>query len=94
MSYKIVYGPEMKQEKKLRSSVMGLRTKIAAFLLLFAVTVRLAWPEGTAVLREILIPTDLTAAEQAFQSMMEDLRRGENLGDAITVFCRQIIENE
>ncbi len=94
MSYRIVYGPEIQPEKKQGSSTTRLRTMIAAFLLLCAVTVKLLWPEGTQVLREILIPTDLTLTEQAFQSMMDDLRSGEDLGDAITVFCKQIIENE
>ena len=93
MSYKIVYGPEITAQQQ-RTTDTRFRTMVAGFLLLFALTVKVLWPEGTQVLREMLIPTDLNATEQAFQSMMEDLRMGEDLGDAITVFCRQIIENE
>ena len=94
MSYRIVYGPERKAVKEREPSSLRFRSLIAGFLLLFAVIVKLLWPEGTAVLRQMILPTDLSATEQAFQCMMEDLRSGENLGDAITVFCRQIIENE
>ena len=94
MSYRIVYGPERKAVKERDLSSLRFRSLIAGFLLLFALIVKLLWPEGTEVLREVMIPADLNATEQAFQCMMEDLRSGENLGDAITVFCRQIIENE
>ena len=94
MSYRIVYGPEIKPVQNQGASTTRLRTLTAALLLSFALTVKLLWPEGTEMLREILIPTDLTVTEQAFQSMMEDLSMGEDLGEAITVFCRQIIENE
>lgn len=94
MSYRIVYGPEIKTKPQPGVSTTRYRSMIAGFLLLFALTVKILWPEGAQVLREMVMPTDLTVTEQAFQSMMEDLRSGEDLGDVITVFCKQILANE
>ena len=65
----------------------------AAFLLLGCLGVRTLWPEGTGVLREMLLPGELTPTEQAFSILMTDLRYGEPVGEAVTAFCRYVVEH-
>ena len=91
MGYQIVYGPtEDMHTKSVRSSVR-FRTMVAAALVLFALTVRLTWQEGADILREYLIPGERTLTQQAFLELVVDLRQGEFLKDALTVFCQRIL---
>ena len=49
------------------------------------------WPQGSELLRSVLLPGDPSAAETAFSRMVEDLRMGESLTDAVTAFCRTVV---
>ena len=70
---------------------MRLRTMIASMLLLFSLTVRFVWPDGTEQLRKYLIPGVQTVTERAFMQLCDDLRGGETTMDAVEVFCSKII---
>lgn len=91
MGYRIRYGPEpVWGEARPKSH---LRVMTAGFALAFVVLVRLLWPEGTALLRKTLVPgEDLTTA--AFAQMAEDIRAGEDVGEAVTAFCRTVVAEE
>ena len=65
-----------------------LRVLTAGFLLAFVLLVRLCWPQGTALLRQTLLPGE----DPAFLQLQSDIQAGEPLGDAVTAFCRQIVE--
>lgn len=93
MAYRIVYGPMPKMVHPKREGYVRLQLLTAVFLLLFVLLVRQAWPEGTDMLRSILLPGEPGITEQSVQLMLEDIREGEPLGDAVAAFCRQIIEN-
>ncbi|MBQ8237774.1 MAG: hypothetical protein IJZ39_06490 [Oscillospiraceae bacterium] len=86
MGYRIVYGKDAFAETGERKS--HLRAMTAGFALALVVLVRIFWPEGTAVLRDVLLPGQSTA----FSQLTEDLRAGEPIGDAVTAFCRSIVE--
>lgn len=92
MGYRIVYGPEIKAQPQRTGSSARLRTMIAAAFLLFSIIVRLTWQEGTEIMRQALLPGDLTVTEQAFSEMITDLRQGEPVADAVTVFCRTVLD--
>ena len=94
MGYKIVYGTDSMQVASASESGGRLRLMTAACLLVFCMLVRCFWPEGTGLLREIILPGEPTATEQAFDRMLEDLRLGESLGDAVTVFCKDVIRQD
>lgn len=90
MAYRIVYGsdpPIIKQKRP----VLRLQILTALFLLLFTVSVRSIWPEGTAKLQQILIPGELTITQVAMTDMVQSLRDGASLDDAVTAFCHQVI---
>lgn len=86
MGYRIVYGGEPQFRQKSR-----LRLWTAVCLLIFVTAVRLAWPEGTEYLRQVLVPGEETAL--AFAEMVEHVGAGQGMGEALTVFCRTVVES-
>lgn len=86
MGYRIVYGEDPFPKPPQHRSRLRLLT--AAFALAFVVLVRLFWPEGTAILQRTLLPGE----EAAFVQLTEDIRAGEPVGDAVTAFCRSVVE--
>lgn len=93
MGYRIVYGPDMTVCKPQSENRSRIAVMTAVFLLLFMLLVRQYWPAGTQVLKQYLLPGELTVTEQAFQSMMDELRSGEQAGAAFTAFCQEIVHN-
>lgn len=86
MGYRIVYGEEPTLRRK---SSLGLWT--AAWLLVFVTAVRLAWPDGAEQLRTILEPRGETV--EAFSQMVANVGAGQGMGEAVTAFCRTVVEN-
>ena len=93
MSYKIVYGPDKAYEAKTDPSRARLRLLTASFLLAGCLLARTFWPEGTALLRSVLLPGNPTVTELAFLDMMEDLRTGEPINESLSVFCKTIVSD-
>jgi hypothetical protein len=93
MAYRIKYasfGEEKKQPKDTQ-----LRNKITAGLLVLvlligAMTIKLG---GLRWVTEYLLPGDPAVTAAALEGMVIDLREGENLYDAVTAFCREIMEH-
>ena len=89
MGYRVVYGDDPFLEMPRSRNRLGLMT--AGCFLVFLIGVRWLWPQGTAVLEDIFLPDRGTAA--AFRQMTEEIGTGESLGDAVTAFCRTIVED-
>ena len=93
MGYRITYGQVSGKTYPgatgKSSFVQFLLCAVLAFLLL----TRLFWPEGTAALRELLIPGDSRTTAAAFSALVEDVRQGEALSDALRVFCREVLDD-
>ena len=89
MGYRIVYGKD--PVIRPRGSSLRLRVMTAGCMLLFAALVRLAWPAGRAVLGEVLLPRAETAA--AFSELVDQVSGGDPLGEAVTAFCRSVVES-
>lgn len=86
MGYRIVYGADPFIEQK--PGKRHLRSLTAGFALAFLILVRCFWPQGTALLRRVLLPGDMAA----FQQMTDEIRAGEPIADAVTAFCRSVVE--
>lgn len=83
MGYRIVYG---KQEKKIISpKKIGL---IISAILVFAM---LLWPSGRNAVRNLILPGDADVTAAALQKLVSELGEGQSIGEAVTVFCQQII---
>lgn len=86
MGYRIVYG---KSPGK-RVNFLPLQTWIALALLLFVVSVRLSWPEGTEQLQKIFVSDNLSRDAEALVAMAENLAAGKDVQEAVAVFCQEI----
>lgn len=88
MGYRIRYGPEPEFERQPPKSRLQVLT--AGFALAFVMLVRLLWPQGADLLRDVLLPgEDVTTA--AFTQMAADIQAGEDVADAVTAFCRSVV---
>lgn len=83
MGYRVIYGEDPFQKKEKRH----LPAMTAGFALAFVILVRCFWPQGTAVLREVLLPQ-----ANGMEQLTEQIRAGEPVGDAVTAFCRGLVE--
>ena len=50
------------------------------------------WPEGRAVLRDVLVPGDPDVTLHGLETLARELREGESFSDAVTAFCREVID--
>ena len=92
MAYKNVYetGTNMIKASHRNSSRIWFLT--AMFLVLFGVATLKFWPDGRAVLMDILLPGDPEVTWHALETMAVQLRSGEAIGDAGMAFCREIAD--
>lgn len=93
MAYRIVYGADMQKKHKSEFNFLQFQVMTAVFLLLFTLGVRQFWPEGTQKLREVLLPDTQNETQSAFETLAENLASGESIGDAVTVFCQEILHD-
>lgn len=93
MAYRIVYGTDKPPKEKSDFSWLQFQVITAVFLLLFTLSVRQLWPEGTQKLREILLPDTQSVTQSAFETLAENLASGESIGEAVTVFCQEILHD-
>ena len=91
MSYRIEYGPAIPSRYVTRNSFLRLRSMTAACLLLFCLTVRHVFPEGSEKLRQILLPGEPSVTQQAVETFMSNIRNGEDFTDSLTTFCEYIV---
>ena len=75
-----------------KKSLSPGKRKIIFIITMLILCTALIWGrEGT--IREFIIPGNPGITEAAFINLVTDLREGEKFGDAITTFCREIIDN-
>ena len=89
MGYRVIYGEDPFEKAKIRKGRLAAMT--AACLLAFSVGVRCIWPRGAESLKQLVMPKE-TATTAAFVQMTADLRAGASIQDAVTAFCRSVVE--
>ena len=93
MGYRIQYGQTMTKEE-IKEPVDTKRMKpLLAIILLICIVFFFIFLGGTETLRDCFIPGDPEITEAAVKMFIEDVREGESIGDAITAFCLEIIDN-
>lgn len=92
MSYRIVYGCELKnpKDKKVRWRYVLGYTVLC--LSLFTLLTARFWPAGWKIILEGVLPGDAGVTYQALDHMAENLRSGQGITDAVTAFCREIVD--
>ena len=89
MSYQIQYESEKnKQYPMERKSALPKRYLVGAIIVALVVSV-ISVPS----VRELLIPGDPEVTGAAFSQMIDNLQEGDSVGEAVTAFCREIIQN-
>ena len=88
MAYKIQYAPENTK----RYPQVKKRTKYSYIRLCFIVCAlaAAAWIKLHGI-PDFLIPGDPTVTKEAAALMVDELKVGASLRDAITVFCKEIL---
>ena len=92
MAYRIRYisfGEEKKAEgrRNWKTLLAGL---LVAMLLIGAMFVKIG---ELPFVMEYLLPGDPSVTAAALDGMVEDLKEGESIKNAVTAFCREIIEH-
>lgn len=91
MGYTVHYGPAGNHKKKVKS--FRLAAPIAVFaVILSAFLAARVWPEQTERLRLALFPWERESVRQAFAGFQQDLQEGETMGNAITAFCMELLD--
>lgn len=91
MGYRIDYRP-VKKVRGVEKRTFRLAAFAGIFLMVFVIFACCFWPEGTAVLRDWILPGDPTVTAAAMEELTDSLRMGERVADALRSFCVQILE--
>lgn len=91
MGYQIQYGQTMKRkiifdQKKKTNSSMSIKLVILGLLITLSIFL------GNSGYLDFMIPGNKEATTAAFESMIQDVQNGENVKEAITAFCLEILE--
>ena len=93
MSYRIEYrsGGELRKSWKPKRPI-GRVAVVICVLSLVAGALAIKHT-GLSWVKTVLLPGDPAVTAAALENMVENIRDGESLVDAVTAFCREIIEN-
>ena len=91
MGYRILYDNDNMQIAAIATKKSG--TRIIAVLLILTLMVGGLKLIGWDRLKYYLLPGDPDVTQAAFCSMMENIKTGATVKDAVTAFCVEIIEN-
>ena len=87
IDYNIIGKFPMNKKKNWTGVIAGI---LVVALIIGAITVKMA---GLPWVREVLIPGDPVITAAALDGMVEDLRNGDSIIEAITAFCREIMKH-
>lgn len=92
MGYSIHYGPDRPQFAKRKRNYAGF---IGAVVILMVCAMAAGWalPQQAERFKQALFPWTRDQVQSAFAEFQENVRDGEPLSDAVTDFCREIIDN-
>lgn len=92
MGYKIEYSPHENQRYPVKNRPS--KKKHMGVALLAAIILCSLLPKVRSSVVSLLIPGDDTITKSAFQLMVERLRDGDPINDAVTAFCQEILNND
>ena len=93
MSYRISYGQTLIKEMIKEPAINKQGKIIPALLIAGCILAVSVFASGSDGLREYILPGNAEVTEAALSELVSNVRSGEPLGEAITVFCQEIIEN-
>lgn len=93
MGYRIEYGSQGELRKPLKSkrSYSAIAATICVLALVAgAITVK---HTGLTWVQEVLLPGDPAVTAAALENMVDNIKEGDSIADAVTTFCKEIVEN-
>lgn len=91
MAYSIRYGAR-RQEDRLSRGSHRFGLMVAGFFVVFLLGVQLFWEDGARILRQLVFPLQ-DQAIAALETMVQSVRDGASIPDAVTAFCREVIHS-
>jgi len=91
MGYKIAYSPEDNRKYPMHKLHPFPRKWIVPTVAATALII--AALSNSDAIGKLLLPGDPDVTQAAITTMVEDVKTGTSLPDAITAFCREIIQN-
>ena len=88
MAYKIQYSPE--KAHCYPSVTNHVKFKVGKWVILLLALAAAAWMRVNGI-PDFLIPGDPTVTKTAATTMMDELRAGVSVDDAVTTFCKEIL---
>lgn len=93
MGYRIQYNPEHKKKYPIKLAFEVRRRWLVGIAIAIVLFMGIAGINKGEVLKSWLLPGDPKATEAALFTMIEDIRAGESLGNAVTAFCLEIMDH-
>ena len=91
MSYAIRYGQDTKLEAEMKRSA-GFK-RLVTLLVAVSFITAILWPNGQAIVRQLLFPWLDEGTIDAFGWMMDRIGEGAAIPVALRDFCRMVIGN-
>ncbi len=91
MSYCIEYTSGVSKKYPMKTKQKIKKQTVIAIVSVVTVAL-LCLPVVRESVKQLLMPGDPVITEAAFISMVEQLGAGESVYDAVTVFCKEIIQ--
>lgn len=93
MSYRIEYGNGGEVRRSCKKKSPWGHIAVVVCVLSLVVGAMVIKNTGLSWVKDVLLPGDPSVTAVALENMVENIREGESLVDAVTAFCREIIEN-
>lgn len=92
MGYRIEYDGEVVRWKQERMQLHRILCYSLICFLLFAGLTYFLWPAGWQAMEQCFYPGDTLVTKTALHHMALNLRNGEDFGDVVVTFCREILD--
>lgn len=90
VSYRVIYGSAKAKKQSRANRKLGAAIALAICTVCLAAVLKFT---GFAdKIADQLLPGDAEVTRSAFSGMVEQLRAGQTFADAVTVFCREVID--
>ena len=93
MAYRIDYTENTKYQPTFAWQWDKLAKLTVIFFLIFLLATAIFWPVGRLALQQMVLPCDTEVTTQAFAAMLDQIRGGEALDEAVVAFCQEILSS-
>lgn len=94
MGYRIVYNPETESKYPMMKQKPNMRKWPVLVLAASVLLITLVKPELREKAAEWILPGDPEVTKAAFNLMLDEIRSGDEISDAVTAFCKEIMGHE